>query len=138
LHPHLRGRQLLPGYGELQTAVLEDSMALPPENNIDIAASLRQATTDGPIWSVNSEQLNVNLLRLPTGDGVAAHANTELDVVLVVFEGSGELTVDGQTYPLRAGQVVVIPRGATRALRCTAGPLVYLTCHRRRAGLMPS
>jgi quercetin dioxygenase-like cupin family protein len=113
-------------------------MGLSPENFIDIAASLRQTNNNGPIWSVNSEQLNVNLLRLPTGDGVAAHVNTELDVVLVIFEGSGELTVEGQTYPLRPGQAVVIPRQATRALRCTAGPLVYLTCHRRRAGLMPS
>jgi quercetin dioxygenase-like cupin family protein len=113
-------------------------MGLPPENIIDIAASLRQAENDGPIWSVNSEQLNVNLLRLPTGDGVAAHANTELDVVLVILEGSGELTVDGVSYSLRPGRAVVVPRGVTRALRCTAGPLVYLSCHRRRAGLMPS
>src|SRR5689334_9056094 len=113
-------------------------MALPPENMIDIAAALRQAHNDGPIWSVNSEQLNLNLLRLPSGDGVAAHINAELDVVLVIFEGSGELTVDGQTYPLHPGRAVVVPRGAERALRCTAGPLIYLTCHRRRAGLMPS
>jgi quercetin dioxygenase-like cupin family protein len=105
---------------------------------IDIAASLRQAGNDGPIWSANSEQLNVNLLRLPAGDGVAEHVNNEVDVVLVVFEGSGELTADGVAYPLRPGHVLVVPRGASRAMRCTAGPLVYLTCHRRRAGLMPS
>jgi quercetin dioxygenase-like cupin family protein len=114
------------------------AMGLPPENLIDVAAALRQAETDGPIWSANSEQLNLNLLRLPTGDGVGAHVNSEVDVVLVVFEGRGELTVDGAAYPLRPGHAVLVPRGATRALRCTAGPLVYLTCHRRRAGLMPS
>jgi quercetin dioxygenase-like cupin family protein len=113
-------------------------MGLPPENVIDIAASLRQATSDGPIRSVNSEQLNVNLLRLPTGDGVAEHVNTEVDVVLVIFEGSGALTVDGVTDPVGPGHVLIVPRGATRAMRCTAGPLIYLTCHRRRAGLMPS
>jgi len=113
-------------------------MGLPPENIIDIAASLRQASNDGPIWSVNSEQLNVNLLRLPTGDGIAEHVNNEVDVVLVIFEGSGELTVDGVTYPLSPGRVLLVPRGATRTMRCTAGPLIYLTCHRRRAGLMPS
>ena len=62
-------------------------MGLPPENLIDIGASLRQATNDGPIWSVNSEQLNVNLLCLPSGDGVAPHVNSEVDVVLVIFEG---------------------------------------------------
>jgi quercetin dioxygenase-like cupin family protein len=112
-------------------------MGLPLENVIDIAAVLRQAGNDGPIWSINSEQLNVNLLRLPSGDGVAEHVNNEVDVVLVIFEGSGELTVDGVGYVLHAGRALLIPRGATRALRCTVGPLVYLTCHRRRAGLMP-
>jgi len=113
-------------------------MGLTPEHVIDIAAALRQAHNDGPIWSVNSEQLNVNLLRLPAGDGVAEHINNEVDVVLVVFEGDGDLTVDGATYPLGPGRVLVVPRGARRAMRCTAGPLVYLTCHRRRMGLMPS
>jgi hypothetical protein len=68
-------------------------MGLPPENTIDIGAALRHAGNDGPIWSVNSEQLNVNLLRLPTGDGVAEHVNNDVDVVLIVFEGNGELTV---------------------------------------------
>jgi quercetin dioxygenase-like cupin family protein len=113
-------------------------MGLPAENLIDIGAALRHAGNDGPIWSVNSEQLNVNLLRLPTGDGVAEHVNDQVDVVIVVFEGNGELTVDGAAYQLRAGRVLVVPRGVRRGMRCTAGPLVYLTCHRRRPGLMPS
>jgi quercetin dioxygenase-like cupin family protein len=113
-------------------------MPLPPENLIDIAAALRQASNDGPIWSVNSEQLNVNLLRLAPGDAIAEHVNAEVDVVLVIFEGRGELTVDGAAYALGPGRVVAIPRGVRRAMRCTAGPLVYLTCHRRRAGLMPT
>ncbi len=113
-------------------------MGLPPENSIDIAAALRNAANDGPIWSVNSEQLNMNLIRLPTGDGIAEHVNNEVDVALVVFEGSGQIVVDGAEYSLHAGQALVLPRGAKRAIRCTAGPLVYLTCHRRRAGLMPS
>jgi quercetin dioxygenase-like cupin family protein len=113
-------------------------MGLPPEHMIDIAAVLRQTTADGPVWSVNSEQLTVNLLRLSTGDGVAEHVNNEVDVLLVIKEGSGELTVDGVTYALHAGRALLRVRGATRALRCTAGPLVYLTCHRRRAGLLPT
>ena len=113
-------------------------MSLPAENVIDIGAALRNAANDGPIWSVNSEQLNANLLRLPAGDGVAEHVNAEVDVVIVVFEGAGELTVDGASYPLQPGRVLLVPRGARRGMRCTAGPLVYLTCHRRRPGLMPS
>lgn len=113
-------------------------MALPPENLIDIATALRQAGNDGPIWSVNSEQLNVNLLRLAAVDTIAEHVNAEVDVVLVIFEGHCELTVEGASYPLSPGRVAVIQRGVRRTMRCTAGPLVYLTCHRRRAGLMPT
>lgn len=113
-------------------------MPLPPENRVDIASALRQATADGPIWSAVSDQFNLNLLRLPTGDAILAHVNSQLDVLIVVFEGAGELLVDGDTHELSAGIAVVIPRGTRRAIRCTAGPLVYLTCHHRVPGLMPS
>lgn len=113
-------------------------MGLPPEHTIDIAAALRAADVDGPIWSVNSEQLNVNVVRLGGGAAVVEHVNDELDVLLAVFEGEGELLVGGVAQPLSAGLAVVIPKGEMRGLRCTAGPLVYLTCHRRRAGLMPT
>lgn len=107
------------------------------KNHIDIAATLDQVQHDGAIWSTSSEQLNVNLLRLPTGDAIALHVNNEVDVVFVIFEGSAQLTVNDQLYELSAAQIVLVPCGAARSLSCTAGPLVYLTCHKRRAGLMP-
>ncbi|MEN9937626.1 MAG: hypothetical protein RLZZ387_4205 [Chloroflexota bacterium] len=113
-------------------------MALSPEYVIDVARVLREVGGDGPIWSVNSEQLNANLVRLTTGAGIDEHVNREVDVLLVVFEGRGELIVEGVATPLEAGHAVLIPLGVARALRCTAGPLVYITCHRRRAGLMPT
>jgi quercetin dioxygenase-like cupin family protein len=55
-----------------------------------------------------------------------------------VFEGGGELTVDGEAHPLGPGVVVVVPRGARRGIRCLQGPLVYLTTHRQRGGLLPT
>lgn len=113
-------------------------MPLPPENLIDVADALRRAQADGPIWSVNSEQLNVNLVRLPAGESIAEHVNAELDVLLVVFEGLGELLVDGVVSRLAPGVAALIPAGRSRALRCAQGPLVYITCHRRRPGLLPT
>ncbi len=104
---------------------------------IDIAMTLDQAQQYGPIWSTSSEQLNVNLIRLKTGDAVALHVNNEVDVVFVIFEGHAQLMIDDTLYELSAAQIVLVPRGAARSLHCTAGPLVYLTCHKRRAGLMP-
>ncbi len=49
--------------------------------------------------------------------------------------GAGELLLDGETRPLRAGEVVVIEKGRSR--RVTAGPdgIRYATVHRRRGGL---
>jgi mannose-6-phosphate isomerase-like protein (cupin superfamily) len=113
-------------------------MSLPPENRVDVADALRHARYDGAIWSLNCEQLNTNLIRLSTGAGIPAHVNGDLDVLLVVFEGSGELHVDDDVSALEPGVAVVIPRGSQRRIRCLRGPLVYLTAHRQRGGLMPS
>jgi hypothetical protein len=34
--------------------------------------------------------------------------------------------------------VVIIPKGSQRAIHCDGDHFAYLTCHRRRAGLVPS
>jgi quercetin dioxygenase-like cupin family protein len=114
-----------------------DGMGLSPEHIVDLAEALRHARYDGAIWSLNSEQLNVNLMRLSAGQGIPEHVNAELDVLLAVFEGEGELTVDGDGHALGPGVALVVPRGARRAIRCRKGPLVYLSAHRQRGGLMP-
>jgi quercetin dioxygenase-like cupin family protein len=113
-------------------------MALSPDYVADVAEALRQAHHDGPIWSLNCEQLNVNLIRLSTGERIAEHVNGELDVLFVVFEGVGELTVDGEALGLGPGMVIAVPRGARRGISCLQGPLVYLTTHRQRGGLLPT
>ncbi len=113
-------------------------MPLTPEHIVDVAEALRHASYDGAIWSVNCEQLNVNLMRLGTGASIPAHVNNELDVLIVVFEGMGELLVDETTLALGPGIAMVVPRGVRRAIRCLQGPLAYLTTHRQRGGLMPT
>ncbi|MGB9738118.1 cupin domain-containing protein [Chloroflexus sp.] len=112
-------------------------MAFSPEHVIDIAEAVRSARHDGAIWSVNSEQMNVNLMRLRTGATIPEHVNAELDVLLAVYEGEGELIVNGEAIALGPGVAVVVPRNAQRMLRCLRGPLVFLTAHRQRGGLMP-
>ncbi len=112
-------------------------MGLSPEGIINVAEALRHARYDGAIWSLNCEQLNVNLMCLSAGQGIPEHINAELDVLLAVFEGEGELMVDGEPHALGPGVILVVPRGAARAIRCRKGPLVYLTTHRQRGGLMP-
>lgn len=105
---------------------------------IDPRALLLGATHEGPIWSLNSEQLNINLLRFGTGEGIPPHANNEVDVLLVIVEGEGMLMLGDEEHQVHAGAVVLIPRGTRRAIRCMSSTLAYLSCHRRRGGLMPS
>jgi quercetin dioxygenase-like cupin family protein len=105
---------------------------------IDLHALLAGAAHDGPIWSLNSEQLNINLLRFGAGEGIPPHTNGEVDVLIVIVEGEGQLMLDDEERPIRAGEAVLIPRGARRAISCVSGVLAYLSCHRRRSGLMPA
>ncbi|MEI6778903.1 MAG: cupin domain-containing protein [Chloroflexales bacterium] len=113
-------------------------MGLPADLLINIAGALQGTEYDGPVYSANTEQLNVNLLRLADGASIPQHINDEVDVLVVVLQGTCKLIVDNEMTVLRPSMAAIIPRGRLRALRCTMGPLVYLTCHRRRAPLMPT
>lgn len=86
-------------------------------------------------WGGASDDLNVTLVAWPNGGGVSPHVNAEVDVVLVAVEGAGEAVVDGQTFPLTAGQVLLIPKNRERAIRATSERFGYLSIHRRRLGV---
>jgi quercetin dioxygenase-like cupin family protein len=112
-------------------------MGLSADLVIKVADALRESQPSGPVYSVNSEQMNVNLLRLADGESIPQHINDEVDVLVVIMQGTCKLIVDNEMTVLRTGMAALVPRGRLRALRCTMGPLVYLTCHRRRGPLMP-
>lgn len=92
----------------------------------------------GPIWSLASADLNLNLLHFTTGDGVPDHVNAEVDVAGLVIAGTGMVEIDGRAETLHPGCLFFIPKGAGRAIRAASDDFAYLTCHRRRAGLMPT
>jgi len=96
---------------------------------------LTQLDGEGPLWGLASTDLNATLLAWPPGHQVAEHVNDELDVLVVVLEGGGEVRVDGQEHFVSAGQALLIEKGAARSF--TAGPegLRYLSVHRRRGPL---
>ena len=106
--------------------------------SIDLVERAHVAPGRGPIWTQQTEDLNVNLLRFRRGEGVDEHVNNEVDVLLVGVDGTGDIVINGNGCTLAAGQLVIIPKGAVRSIRATAEFFSYLTCHRRRAGLMPS
>ena len=110
-------------------------MTTVPRTDLDATLAAARAGSDGAVWSVETGDLDANLVRLGAGGSVAQHRNDEVDVLVLAVDGSGTVTVDGDDIPLRAHVVVCIPRGTTRAIRAGEDGLAYVTVHRRRAGL---
>lgn len=89
----------------------------------------------GPLWGIASSDLNATLLAWPSGHEVAEHTNSEVDVLLIVLEGSGMATVDEREHALVAGTALLVEKGSSRAIRAGADGLRYLSVHRRRGPL---
>lgn len=90
----------------------------------------------GAVWSLpHGGDLDANLVRLGDGDQIDEHVNDDVDVLIVVWDGNGQLTIDDRPTTLRSGVVISIPRGSRRAIRSASGPLSYLSVHRRRGPL---
>lgn len=104
---------------------------------IDLAALAQSPIARQPMWSCASTDLNANLIVLDGDDGIPAHVNAEVDVLIVGIAGEGAVEMDGAVHHLEAGCAILIPKGTNRAIRGGGGRLAYLTCHRRRAGLWP-
>jgi mannose-6-phosphate isomerase-like protein (cupin superfamily) len=104
---------------------------------VDLADLVQASNGRGPVWTCETDDLDVNLLVFGPGEGVAEHVNREVDVLLVGVAGSGTVRVDGATHTLAAGTLVIVPKGTRRAIQSASDRFAYLSCHRRRRRLMP-
>jgi quercetin dioxygenase-like cupin family protein len=104
---------------------------------IDFARLELDEGTYGPVFALECDDLDCNLIYWDEGAGVPAHPNDDLDIMGIVLRGRGILHMDGVDYQLRAGQFFFIPKRVLRALHSTGGEFVYLTVHKRREPLLP-
>jgi len=98
-------------------------------------ADLLSPVGAGPLWGIETEDLNATLLAWPAGGATPEHANSHRDVLLVVLEGSATVTVDGEEDVVHAGHAVTIRKGSVRRIVAGAGGVRYLTVHVRRSPL---
>ncbi|HEV2128410.1 MAG TPA: cupin domain-containing protein [Thermomicrobiales bacterium] len=98
------------------------------------------SSSDAPhlLGSLASDDLNVNLMRFAGENGIDEHVNREVDVLIVVLDGEGVVTVGGADTVLGAGRATIIPKGTARAIRSNGKRFAYLTCHGQRRGMMPT
>jgi quercetin dioxygenase-like cupin family protein len=90
----------------------------------------------GPVWGLESEELNATLLEWGPGEGPPEEtANAERDVLVFVHEGSLTIVLDGVERELPAGRALIVEKGARRRLVAGREGVRYLTAHRRRGGL---
>ena len=103
---------------------------------VDLASLATGGNHPGARWRLDGDDLQANLVRLDEGDRIRPHRNDEVEVLVVVVAGRGELTLDGQVHQLVPMVIAHLPKGAVRAIEAIDGPLAYLSIHRRRpAGL---
>ena len=87
----------------------------------------------GAVWSApHGGDLDANLVRLHSRGSITEHVNDDVDVLIFVQSGRGELTVDGETHRLRRDVLALIPRGARRQIAAGQTGICYLSVHRRR------
>jgi quercetin dioxygenase-like cupin family protein len=114
-----------------------DGISASPKNlaNLkDIAAPAGDRV--GVIWSLDtSSELNANLVRFGTGQGIEEHVNDEVEVIVLGVSGSGIVAVDGEEHAISAGILVFIPKEARRSTVSASEDFAYLTVHRRRGPL---
>jgi quercetin dioxygenase-like cupin family protein len=73
------------------------------------------------IHAAGGDQVLMCRVNYEPGFGVGMHAHEHTEQVMVVTEGELELTVDGETRTLRAGDWAVINRGVEHAVRTENG-----------------
>jgi mannose-6-phosphate isomerase-like protein (cupin superfamily) len=88
------------------------------------------------MWSLpHGGDLDANLVRLEPGGCIGEHVNDDVDVLVFVRSGTGQLGLGETLVDLASDHLVLIPQGVRRSI--TAGPagITYLSVHRRRAPL---
>ena len=102
--------------------------------NADTAGASDSA---GAVWKLDvaRRQLDANVIQLRPGGRIEAHTGPELDVLVHVLGGSGQLSTAEGTVELVDGALVWLPRRSHRAITAGADGLCYLSVHSRRPAL---
>ena len=109
--------------------VLVDTTTITTDTTVDVT---------GAVWKLDARErdLDSNVIALPPGQVIDAHTGPDLDVLIHVLAGSGQLATELGTIDLTPGVLLWMPRRSRRQFTAGVEGLRYLTVHRRRQALL--
>jgi uncharacterized protein (DUF2249 family) len=92
----------------------------------------------GASWKLTMRErdLDANVIVIPPGGTIDAHTGPDLDVLIHIVTGSGQLATERGQLELEAGALVWLPRRSVRQFTAGREGLRYLTVHQRRQALV--
>jgi uncharacterized protein (DUF2249 family) len=95
------------------------------------------ADATGAIWKLTMRErdLDSNVIALAPGATIGAHDGPDVDVLIYVLAGSGQLGTELGVLELEGGALCWLPRRSRRAFAAGRDGLRYLTVHQRRQAL---
>lgn len=99
-------------------------------------------TFNGARWRLDpvDRDLDANVIELAPESSIGEHLGPELDVLIHVISGTGQLHTETGTVDLAAGDVLYLPARSSRGFTASTEGLRYLSVHQRKrtGGLMPT
>ncbi len=103
-----------------------------------VTADTAAPDVTGAVWKLEARErdLDSNIIALPPDGTIDAHTGPDLDVLIHVLAGSGQLTTELGTIDLAPGALLWMPRRARRQFTAGEQGLRYFTVHQRRQSLV--
>jgi quercetin dioxygenase-like cupin family protein len=102
-------------------------------NAVELAETV-DGDAGGARWKLETSprDLDSNLVHLPARDRIDTHRGPELDVMMIVVHGTGQVETEVGEVAVGPGDIVWLPRRSQRAIVAGGDGLSYLTVHPRR------
>lgn len=96
------------------------------------------ADVSGAVWKLQMRErdLDSNVIVLPPRKIIESHVGPDIDVLVHVLAGEGQLITESGAVALSPGAIVWLPRRSQRGFLAGKRGLRYLTVHQRRQSLM--
>jgi uncharacterized protein (DUF2249 family)/quercetin dioxygenase-like cupin family protein len=139
-HGEFGWRYLEQGPGRWQIEITRLAATPTPQIMCDtreVTAAAQVTEAAGAVWKppMSQRDLDANIIHLPAGSKIDSHAGPDLDVLVHVLQGNGELITETEMLTLQPGSLLWLPRRSRREIAAGPQGLTYLTVHPRRPGM---